>query len=124
MAALRAPPRALPGGEVVLASWDVRQALAHERQQVLAGVRIVFTRVIPLEQDPATHPLWRLAESFGASCATQPDAATTHVVAGASCTEKVLAARAAGKWVVTPAWLECSCILWKRAHEERFLVPP
>lgn len=34
-----------------------------------------------------------------------------------------LQARAAGKWVVTPAWLECSCVLWKRAHEERFLVP-
>ena len=25
--------------------------------------------------------------------------------------------------VVTPAWLECSTILWKRAHEERFMVP-
>ena len=39
------------------------------------------------------------------------------------CPPQVLAARQMGKWVVTPAWLECSCILWKRAHEERFLVP-
>ena len=73
--------------------------------------------------DPASHPLWRLAESFGAGCSGALDDATTHVIAGASGTEKVLAARGMGKWVVTPAWLECSCILWKRAHEERFLAP-
>lgn len=137
-------------------------------------MRLVFTRVIPLEQDPSSHPLWRLAESFGATCAINLDAATTHVIAGASGTEKVcssrrlersrlpvrqhscmlglnlggrgalhawvcsssmqraccrrphaqvLTARQMGKWVVTPAWLECSCILWKRANEDRFLVP-
>lgn len=101
----------------------LRPPPAH-RLQVLAGVVLVFTRVIPLEQDPASHPLWRLAETFGARCSGVLDAATTHVVAGASGTEKVLQARAAGKWVVTPAWLECSCILWKRASEDRFLVPP
>lgn len=87
-------------------------------------MRLVFTRVIPLEMEPSAHPLWRLAESFGAVCSGALDGATTHVVAGAAGTEKVLAARAMGKWVVTPAWLECSCVLWKRAHEERFLVPP
>lgn len=58
--------------------------------QVLRGVRLVFTRVIPLEMEPSTHPLWRLAESFGARCSTVLDGATTHVVAGASGTEKVL----------------------------------
>jgi RNA polymerase II C-terminal domain phosphatase-like 3/4 len=92
-------------------------------RQVLRGVTLVFTRVIPLEMEPASHPLWHLAESFGAGCSGALDDATTHVIAGASGTEKVLAARGMGKWVVTPAWLECSCILWKRAHEERFLVP-
>ncbi|KAL4431258.1 hypothetical protein ABPG75_006514 [Micractinium tetrahymenae] len=122
--ALRAPPLPLPTGELVFQNWDVRYALATERQQVLRGVRLVFTRVIPLETEPSSHPLWRLAESFGARCSTVLDGTTTHVVAGASGTEKVLQARAAGKWVVTPAWLECSCILWKRASEERFLVPP
>jgi RNA polymerase II C-terminal domain phosphatase-like 3/4 len=123
MAALRAPPTTLPSGELVFQNWDVRHALAQERQKVLAGVRLVFTRVIPLEQEPSSHPLWRLAESFGATCSGTLDAATTHVIAGASGTEKVLTARQMGKWVVTPAWLECSCILWKRANEDRFLVP-
>ncbi|KAL4419249.1 hypothetical protein ABPG77_001187 [Micractinium sp. CCAP 211/92] len=122
--ALRSPPMPLPTGELVYQNWDVRHALGTERQQVLRGVRLVFTRVIPLEMEPSSHPLWRMAESFGARCSTLLDGATTHVVAGASGTEKVLQARAAGKWVVTPAWLECSCVLWKRASEERFLVPP
>ena len=124
MAALRAPPATLPGGELAFRGWDVRHALAQARGQVLRGVRIVFTRVIPLEQAPHTHPLWRMAESFGARCSTALAPDTTHLVAGASGTDKVLQARAAGTWVVTPAWLECSCTLWKRAHEERFLVPP
>lgn len=122
--ALRSPPLPLPNGELVYQNWDVRHALGTERQQVLHGVHLVFTRVIPLEMEPSSHPLWRLAESFGARCSTTLDARTTHVVAGASGTEKVLQARTAGKWVVTPAWLECSCVLWKRASEERFLVPP
>lgn len=34
MAALRSPPAALPGGELVFQNWDVRHALAQERQKV------------------------------------------------------------------------------------------
>ena len=34
MEALRAAPLTLPGGEVVYQNWDVRQALAQERQKV------------------------------------------------------------------------------------------
>lgn len=34
MAALRAPPTTLPSGELVFQNWDVRHALAQERQQV------------------------------------------------------------------------------------------
>lgn len=36
MAALRAPPSRLPGGELLYANWDVRHALATERQKVRA----------------------------------------------------------------------------------------
>lgn len=68
--------------------------------QVLAGLTLVFTRVIPLEQEPATHPLWRMAESFGARCSTVLDAATTHLIAAASGTEKVLQASAEGRGVL------------------------
>lgn len=101
---------------------DVRHALAAQRGAVLAGVRIVFSRVIPLEMQPESHPLWQLAVSYGATCTAVLDASVTHIVATTGGTEKVLQARQMGIPVVTPAWLECSCILWKRAHEQRFLV--
>ena len=40
---------------------DVRQHLQQLRRQVLRGVHLVFSHVIPLEQDMTQHPLWRLA---------------------------------------------------------------
>lgn len=68
---------------------DVRQALTSERQRVLAGVRIVFSRVIPLEMQPQHHPLWQLAETYGAACTNQLDARVSHLVATTGGTEKV-----------------------------------
>jgi hypothetical protein len=72
--------------------------------QVLAGVRILFSRVIPLDQAPASHALWRMAEAFGAACTTTADAAVTHVVASTRGTEKVFWALQTHKHVVLPAW--------------------
>ena len=40
---------------------DVRIHLRELRKQVLPGVHIVFSHVIPLEQDMTEHHLWRLA---------------------------------------------------------------
>ena len=57
--------------------------------QVLAGVRILFSRVIPLEQKPESHALWRLALAFGALCFTHMDAGITHVITNTVGTEKV-----------------------------------
>ena len=73
-------------------------------RQVLAGVRILFSRVIPLEKAPASHPFWLLAEAFGAQCTTEADARVTHVVARARGTQKVFWALQTGKHVVLPAW--------------------
>lgn len=56
---------------------------------MLAGVHLVFSRVIPLEANPRTHPLWQLAEQFGATCGEQCTEQTTHVVATHGGTEKV-----------------------------------
>lgn len=57
--------------------------------QVLEGVRLVFSRVIPLETNPRQHPLWLLAEQYGATCSEQCAGDTTHVVAMTGATEKV-----------------------------------
>ena len=81
---------------VFLAGWWTKQ--------VLAGVRILFTGLIPLEQPPETHALWRMAQAFGARCVQAADEGVTHVVAKARGTEKVLWALRRGKHVVSKAW--------------------
>ena len=80
-----APPNLEPS----FALWDVRNVMSEERQKVLTGVSIVFSRVIPLEMDPCSHPLWKMAEQFGAKCSVSCSEDTTHVVAGTRGTEKV-----------------------------------
>eukprot|EP00884_Botryococcus_braunii_P005692 jgi/Botrbrau1/15123/Bobra.0283s0002.1 len=105
-------------------SWDVRRWLHKARQQVLKGVHILFTRVIPLHQEPCDHKLWRMAERFGATCTTETNPFVTHVVAGTSGTAKALWAHNHGKHVVSPQWLECSCTLWEHVPEERFQPKP
>ena len=45
------------------------------------------------------------------------------VVAAHGATQKVQWARERGKHVVAPAWLECSCVLWRRADEALALRP-
>lgn len=58
--------------------------------QVLAGVHIMFSRVIPLQEGrPEQHPMWKKAVKFGATCTTQPSDAVTHVAAYVNGTEKV-----------------------------------
>ncbi|KAH7618016.1 putative RNA polymerase II C-terminal domain phosphatase-like 3 [Nannochloris sp. 'desiccata'] len=105
------------------AKSDVRHVLTNYRKKVLKGVHLVFSRVIPLEQDPKTHELWRMAEAFGASCsAVMQPGVTTHLVAGDAGTEKVLAARAQGIAVVSPLWLRGCCLLWKRLDEKKYAV--
>ena len=90
--------------------WDVRHIMNEERSRVLDGVHLVFSRVIPLEQQPETHPLWRLAMQFGATCSAAYNDATTHVIAVVSGTEKVGAGDVKAGLFLT-CWL-LSCFFW------------
>lgn len=70
---------------------DVRNILATEQRMILAGCRIVFSRIFPVgEANPHLHPLWQTAEQFGAVCTNQIDEQVTHVVANAPGTDKVI----------------------------------
>ncbi|KAJ6347067.1 hypothetical protein OIU76_003713 [Salix suchowensis] len=70
---------------------DVRNILASEQRNILAGCRIVFSRVFPVgEVHPHLHPLWQTAEQFGAVCTNQIDEQVTHVVANSLGTDKVM----------------------------------
>jgi hypothetical protein len=73
---------------------------------LLPGVHLVFSRVIPLESNPRQHPLWQLAEQFGATCGEQCNETTTHVVATHGGTEKV---RACFYGVLASKSRACAC---------------
>ncbi|OEL24270.1 RNA polymerase II C-terminal domain phosphatase-like 3 [Dichanthelium oligosanthes] len=102
---------------------DVRSILAAEQQSILAGCRIVFSRVFPIgDTKPHLHPLWQTAEQFGAVCTNQIDDRVTHVVANSLGTDKVNWALSTGRFVVHPGWVEASALLYRRANEHDFEV--
>lgn len=73
---------------------DARSILAAEKRKILAGCRVVFSRIFPVgEVNPQLHPLWQLAEQFGAVCSGQVDDQVTHVVACSPGTDKVALGR-------------------------------
>ncbi|XP_038907076.1 RNA polymerase II C-terminal domain phosphatase-like 3 [Benincasa hispida] len=104
---------------------DVRTILSVEQQKILAGCRIVFSRVFPVgEANPHLHPLWQTAEQFGAQCTNQIDEQVTHVVANSLGTDKVNWALSTGRFVVHPGWVEASALLYRRANEQDFAIKP
>ena len=106
----------------------VPELLTQEKRRVLRGTELVFSGVVPSGADPSAHPLWRLAEAFGARCVHAPDdAATTHVVVepanlGPGGTDKMIWATRLGKHVVTPGWVLTSAASFQRADETAFTV--
>ncbi|KAH7307864.1 hypothetical protein KP509_22G080500 [Ceratopteris richardii] len=101
----------------------VRDLLAKEQRSVLAGCKLVFSRVFPQgEIRPHMHPLWQLAERFGAVCSMMIDEGVTHVVAISLGTDKVNWALTTGRSVVRPNWLEASATLYRRAAESDYPV--
>ncbi|CAI0381407.1 unnamed protein product [Linum tenue] len=102
---------------------DVRNILASEQRKILAGCRVLFSRVFPVgEANPHLHPLWQTAEQFGAVCSNQLDDQVTHVVANSLGTDKVNWALSKGKYVVHPGWVEASALLYRRANEQDFAI--
>lgn len=83
---------------------DVKSILSDIKAQVLNGVQICFSSVIPLNQDPTRSEIWNLARTFGAQCQSELDSYVTHLVAGKPGTEKVSKALRAGMHVVTVDW--------------------
>ncbi|CAA7405175.1 unnamed protein product [Spirodela intermedia] len=105
------------------AGVDVRNIIAAEQRRILAGCRIVFSRIFPVgEANPHLHPLWQIAEQFGATCTNQIDDQVTHVVANSLGTDKVNWALSTGRFVVYPGWVEASALLYRRASELDFAI--
>lgn len=102
---------------------DVRKILQSIRSRVLAGCKIVFSRVFPTGlPSPEMQPLWRLAEGLGAVCSTSLDASVTHVVAVDKGTDKARWAQQHNCHLVHPRWVEAALHTWKQPSEEDYSV--
>ena len=60
---------------------DVCHILPWMKSQILSGVVIVFSGVIPIGHDPQRNELWIQATQFGAVCQLEMNASTTHLIA-------------------------------------------
>ncbi|KAJ7103031.1 hypothetical protein B0H15DRAFT_810663 [Mycena belliarum] len=104
-------------------AYDVTLIIPHIRSEVLDGVHILFSSVIPLDTNPEATEIWRMALMFGAKCSTELTADVTHVVAAKRGTVKVDAARKRGGIkIVWVAWFTDCIALWRRQDETAYLL--
>ncbi|PFH49674.1 hypothetical protein AMATHDRAFT_147139 [Amanita thiersii Skay4041] len=102
---------------------DVTKIIPQIRSEILAGVHILFSSVIPLDTTPETTEIWRMAHMFGAECSTELTSEVTHVVAAKRGTVKVEHARKQGGIkIVWLAWFTDSVALWRRQEENPYLL--
>lgn len=90
---------------------------------IIIAMCMYMRRLIPTGSDPTAHSLWRLAESYGATCRDRCSSDTTHVVSLRQGSDKTLWAAQQGVPVVSPAWLYCCTALWKKVPEKMFVLP-
>ncbi|KAF0984225.1 hypothetical protein FDP41_007402 [Naegleria fowleri] len=97
---------------------DVKIILKEKKKDILRGKHIVFSGVIPLQQDPKQHPAWRIAQDLGATCYTDISPNVTHLVAGRKGTEKVRKIeQMPGVHIVHESWLYACMKYLKKQNE-------
>lgn len=102
-----------------LTKWQVLKTVLKE---VLAGCKIVFSRVFPSNFHAEKHRLWKMAEQLGAKCSKEHDLSVTQVVSLVAGTEKSLWAVKESKFLVNPGWIEATNYRWRTPLEEDFPV--
>ncbi|KAI9206134.1 uncharacterized protein BJ171DRAFT_498792 [Polychytrium aggregatum] len=118
--------RLLKGGLAnTVADADVRFIMESLKSTVLRGIKILFSSIIPLQDDPEKHEMWNVAVSFGAKCSVELCPDITHVVAAKRGTLKVNSAKKMpGVKIVRPEWLTLSVAHWRRLDETQYLLEP
>ncbi|KAL2014218.1 hypothetical protein VTN00DRAFT_1743 [Thermoascus crustaceus] len=103
---------------------DIKVVMPLIKRQVLEGVVLVFSGVLPLGTDTQNADISLWAKSFGAVIAQKISSKTTHLVAGRNRTAKVREATRYPKIkIVTTQWLLDSLTQWKHLDEDPYLVP-
>jgi len=83
---------------------DIRMLLAEIRSEILMGCCILFSRIIPKDEKPVSHPAWVVACQMGATCVEDISDSVTHVISAGN-TSKTEWALKHGKYVVSIDWL-------------------
>ncbi|KAI9656714.1 MAG: RNA polymerase II [Trizodia sp. TS-e1964] len=102
---------------------DIKQIMPHRKKQVLRGVVIVFSGVVPMETNIMTSDIAQWTMSFGAEIRVKISGDTTHLVSAKNRTAKVR--RAASRpfiKIVNTQWLFDSIIQWQRKDETPYLI--
>jgi RNA polymerase II subunit A-like phosphatase len=103
---------------------DIKVVMPFIKREVLGGVVLVFSGVLPLGTDTLNADISLWAKSFGAVISTRIGSRTTHLVAGRNRTAKVReATRYPRIKIVTTQWLVDCLTHWKRLNEDPYLVP-
>ncbi|KAG6811157.1 hypothetical protein H0H92_008743 [Tricholoma furcatifolium] len=104
-------------------SYDVTKIIPRIRSEVLEGVHLLFSSVIPLDTRPESTEIWKMAHMFGAQVSTELKPEITHVVAAKRGTVKVDMARKRGNIkIVWLAWFTDSIATWQRQDEVPYLL--
>lgn len=104
---------------------DLKEVIPNVKKNVLNGVNIVFSGVIPTNMPTERHPLLLTAKTFGAQVTNDViltgSPLTTHLVAAKWGTMKVkTAAKSRNIWIVNQNWLTCCAERWERVDERLF----
>lgn len=103
---------------------DVQDIMPLIKRQVLGGVVVVFSGVLPLGTDTQNADISLWAKSFGVIVSNKINIRTTHLVAGRNRTAKVReATRYPNVKIVTTQWLLDSLTQWSHLDEDPYLLP-
>ncbi|KAI9321216.1 hypothetical protein BX666DRAFT_1899793 [Dichotomocladium elegans] len=103
---------------------DVKDLIPGMKKQVLKGVYVVFSGLIPQQQALSASAYWQQAEAFGAVCLPDLTGKVTHVIAAKAGTEKVKRAQMSDRiHIVTAGWLLDSVARWERQDESQYILP-
>ncbi|KAG8941759.1 Carboxy-terminal domain (CTD) phosphatase [Tulasnella sp. 419] len=105
---------------------DVKAIIPAMKAEVLAGVHLLFSGVIPLKTNPARSEAWKYAREFGARCYTELVDVVTHIVAAQPGTSKVESGlRKPNIKVMKARWFQDCIALWKHLPEtDEYLLDP
>ncbi|KIH62336.1 BRCA1 protein [Ancylostoma duodenale] len=99
---------------------DVKVVISYLKKQILRGLVVVLSGVVPLGVKPEHSEAYRLCVQFGAVVADQVTEQTTHLIAVRWGTTKVMAAFKMGIPIVTPHWLYACVEKLTKVDEKEF----